>query len=139
MIFQLDVKYNGKDKLIIDTLDFIKTRKFTIAEKAEMKVPLDPFFLDLIKKNKLGNKITNSRVHFMKPKAHHKDGHNHETATGVYYLQTPKNSGNLIFPNLDIEIEPHEGLFIVVPAKETHAITENTSNEIRLALAFCIE
>ncbi len=100
---------------------------------------LDPFFLDLIKRWGLGNKILNPRVHFMLPDADHQAGHNHSTDTGIYYLQIPKNSGNLVFPNLNIEIEPHEGLFLVVPAKEIHTITENKSDGIRLALAFCIE
>ena len=75
----------------------------------------------------------------MKPGADHNAGHNHQTDTGVYYLQAPKNCSKLIFPNLGIEIEPHDGLFVVVPAKEIHLMTENKSDEIRLALAFCIE
>ena len=140
MIFQVDIEYYGKDKLIQETLDFIKNYKFSNTKKAEMKIlDIDPFFFNLIKRWGLGTKITNPRVHFMMPNADHKAGHSHQTATAVYYLQTPKNSGSLIFPNLDIEIEPHEGLFVVVPAKETHAITENKSDGIRLALAFCIE
>lgn len=139
MIFQLDVKYNGKDKLIQDTLEYINSHKF-VSDKAEMKIlDLDPFFLNVIEQYNLGTKITYPRVHFMMPNASHEAGHNHQTATGVYYLQIPKNSGNLKFPYLHVEIEPHEELLVIVPAKEIHAISKNTSNEIRLALAFCIE
>jgi len=140
MIFQLDVKYDGRDKLVRETLDYMDSHKFTIPEKAGINLDgVDDFFLHLIKRYNLGTKITNPRMHFMKPGADHNTGHNHQTDTGVYYLQTPKNCSKLIFPDLGIEIEPHEGLFIVVPAREIHAMTENKSDGIRLALAFNIE
>lgn len=100
---------------------------------------IEPFFTGLLKKLDMSGKITRAWIHFMASGSDHDTGHNHQTDTGVYYLQTTKNTSKLRFPNLDIEIEPHDGLFVVVPAKEIHAMTENKSNETRLTLAFSIE
>ena len=100
---------------------------------------IEPFFTELLKKLSMNGKITRAWIHFMAPSSDHDTGHNHQTDTGVYYLQVSKNTSKLRFPNLDIEIEPHEGLFVVIPAKEIHAMTENKSNETRLTLAFSFE
>lgn len=132
-------KYRGKDLMIREALEYYKSHKlFRLV--GEMKIKnLDSFFTELIKSLNLGKKITHVRVHYVKPGGDHATGHNHGKDTGVFYLQVPKDSGNLVFPKLGVTIVPEVNHFVVVPAEEVHAITENKSDEIRLALAFDID
>lgn len=142
MIFQLDVEYGGKDKMIQDALIHFETPTKIKKDRPIMEVKtedLDPLFLNIMKKYNLGTKISGVRVHGMKSGSESEDPHNHPKARAVYYLQAPEGVGSLTLPDRDIIIKPHTGLLVVVPAKERHGITRNMSNEIRLVLAFYIE
>ena len=126
----------------VDDPEFVKAIFYTVINKSKPMLKLDeidPIFLDIVKKHNLGTKISGVGIHGMKPGTDSEAGHLHERARGVYYLQAQEGVGNLLFPDLDITIKPHRGLFVVVPSKENHAIGKNTSDEIRLALAFYIE
>ena len=70
----------------------------------------------------------------MMPGSSQEDGHNHPTDIGVYYLLVDEKSGNLFFNNLNIEITPKAGLFLIVPAEEIHSMKKNNSTIIRIAL-----
>jgi len=136
MLFQLDVEYDGIDKLIQYALDYFNSPEVIKKQKPHINMEdIDPFFLDLIKQHNLGTKITGVAIHGMRKGSNFAAGHLHAKDRGVFYLQVPEGVGSLSFPNLDITIKPHRGLFVVVPAEENHAMSENKSDEIRLALA----
>lgn len=140
MIFQKDVYYDGIDKLIHQGLEYFNSDDIVNNAKPMLKVKeIDPFFLDFIKDNNLGTKLSGIGIHAMRPGSGSPAGHLHAKARAVYYLQAPEGVGDLIFPDLNIRIKPHRGLFVVVPALEKHAIGKNTSDDIRLVLAFYIE
>jgi hypothetical protein len=57
---------------------------------------------------------------------------------GVWYLQTPDNSGNFCV-EIDNKIEtivPYPELFITHPCGINHCVTENQSNQSRVSVAF---
>ena len=57
---------------------------------------------------------------------------------GVWYLQTPPNSGNFCV-EIDNKIEtivPYSGLFITHPCGLNHCVTENQSSQSRISVAF---
>jgi len=62
----------------------------------------------------------------------------HMDAVAVWYLQTPKNSGNFEYKaNTSIEIiEPLAGLLIKHRGGIDHRVTENLSTELRISVAF---
>lgn len=137
MIFQQDIEYNKID-------DLIKTG-MAYAEQLESATgmlklgEIDPFFLDFVKKNNLGTKISNIGIHIMKPGSSSPYGHLHAKARCVFYIQAPEGVGSLLFPDLNITIKPHKGLLVVVPAKVNHAMSENKSDEVRIVFAFYVE
>ena len=63
----------------------------------------------------------------------------HAQDIGVYYLQAPKNSGNLRFDETNKIIEPIDGKFVIIPKLTVHSMAENKSNGIRLAMGFPFE
>jgi len=139
MIFQKDVEYDGIDKLIQDALDTFNSPEKIYNPKPIMEAEIDPLFLDIMKENNIGTKISGVRIHGMRPGSESEDPHNHQKARAVYYLQALEGAGNLTLPDQNKIIKPHRGLLVVVPKEELHGITMNYSNEIRLALAFYIE
>lgn len=72
--------------------------------------------------------------------------HNHSNpdnpslgASGVLYLSTPKNSGNIIFHSLDsdsLEIVPKKGYLLLFPINLDHSVQENFSTLDRISIAF---
>ena len=82
--------------------------------------------------------------------------HNHSNCmmSGVLYLQTNENSGNIIFESFSNErftihteeynifnspqwsIKPEDGLLLMFPSEVHHAIEENKSDTTRYSLAF---
>ena len=142
MIVTVNEEFPDKDLWIDFMNKEMKIRDFPDKIKGCVDIDhtkIEPFFMTLLERLDQNGKITRAWIHFMTPGSDHDTGHNHQTDTGVYYLQTAKNTSKLRFPDLDIEIEPYDGLFVIVPAKEIHAMTENKSDGIRLTLAFCIE
>ena len=72
---------------------------------------------------------------------HSNEWHNHGQrirAVAVWYLQTPKNSGNFEYKaDTSIEIiEPLAGLLIKHQGGIDHRVTENLSTELRISVAF---
>ena len=67
----------------------------------------------------------------------HTHGNNY-SFIGVWYLQTPSNSGNFCV-EIDNKIEimvPYSGLFITHPCGLNHCVTENQSVQSRISAAF---
>lgn len=61
--------------------------------------------------------------------------------SGVFYLKTPKNAGNIMFHNpIDInhslEFTPEEGDLLIFPRILAHAVSPNLSQEDRISIAF---
>jgi len=60
----------------------------------------------------------------------------------VFYLKVPENSGNLIFRVkknqkwLYLNEEPDEGKMVLFPSNLEHAAEVNSSNEVRISIAF---
>ena len=69
--------------------------------------------------------------------AHTHDDDN-ELLSCVYYIKVPKHSGDLIImqKNEKIIIKPKEGNFIFFTPDTLHEVTENTSEQMRLSIAF---
>jgi hypothetical protein len=72
---------------------------------------------------------------------HSNEWHNHGQrirAVAVWYLQTPKNSGNFEYKtDTGTEIiEPLAGLLITHRGGIDHRVTENLSTELRISVAF---
>lgn len=59
-----------------------------------------------------------------------------ECLSGVYYIDTPENSGDLLIktPTETITISPQSGQFIFFPPNIPHQVTENKSNASRLSV-----
>jgi len=82
--------------------------------------------------------------------------HNHSNCmmSGVLYLQTNENSGNIVFENFNMDryslhieeynvfnssrwsIKPEDGLLVIFPSEVHHKIAENESDTTRYSLAF---
>ena len=142
MIFQQDIKYDKIDELVKEATDYFQSSKIIDKPKPHMDIKtetLDPFWFDFIKKNKLGTKISGVRFHCMRPGTSSASGHLHAKARGIFYIKAQDGVGDLLFPDLNIKIKPHRGLFVLVPATENHAMSENLSDDIRIVMAFYIE
>ncbi len=59
--------------------------------------------------------------------------------SGVFYLDVPKNSGNLFFQNKtqeELEIKSESGKMLLFPPSIKHRVSENKSSGNRISLAF---
>ena len=99
--------------------------------------------------------ITTSWATITKPKQE-SNFHNHFNSmySGIFYINTPKNSGNIMFedfrdkrynlePNEHNDynshaymFEPKPGMLILFPSEVHHKILKNNSNEDRYSIAF---
>ena len=76
--------------------------------------------------------------------AHYNNIHNHSNEeliwSGVYYLQTPLNSGNIVFySDLDEPISeycPKVGDLLLFHSSIPHSVNPNNSNQDRISIAF---
>lgn len=59
-----------------------------------------------------------------------------EWLSGVYYLQVPENSGDLIMHDGDerITVNPAEGKLVLFSANDVHEVSKNNSSETRLSV-----
>ena len=64
---------------------------------------------------------------------------------GVFYIDVPENSGQIMFENLPYRnqniqkfIKPVKGLILLFPAHARHAVLPNESNEDRISVSFNI-
>ena len=66
---------------------------------------------------------------------HHHDD-NDELLSGVYYVQVPQNSGELVIRERDMRtiITPQAGMFVFFAPTVLHAVSANASQEIRLSM-----
>ena len=66
---------------------------------------------------------------------HHHDD-NDELLSGVYYVQVPQNSGELVIRERDVRtiITPQAGMFVFFAPTVLHAVGVNASQEIRLSI-----
>jgi len=126
-----------RGKLVAMMLAKIKEGNFTDLTKDTLYIEIglvQKIMKPIFDKLKINFIVNSAWIHFMMPGSNQDAGHNHPFDVGVYYLQVNEKSGNLFFNNLDIEITPEVGLFVIVPAKEIHSMLENKSNEIRIAM-----
>lgn len=63
-----------------------------------------------------------------------------ELLSGVYYIDVPSHSGNLILRNdaHRIEIDPRPGMFVFFRPPELHEVTRNVSPAPRISVGFNI-
>ena len=70
------------------------------------------------------------------------DSHIHPSSilSGVFYVSTPKDCGNLVFEfdNGDDEMAPIENNLILFPASLSHRVHTNKSKENRISISFNI-
>ena len=66
--------------------------------------------------------------------------HHHATNTtkmsAIYYLKVGDESGNLIFPDEGVTIEPKENLFVMFDAKLVHGVEPSLDGRICIAMNF---
>ena len=134
-------KLPAKEQLLKLVKGHIDNGNFSDPARKFIYFPVD-YIQELMKpildKLDVNYKVTVAWVHILAPGAFHTT-HNHADDTVVYYLNTPPNSGNLVFPDRQQEIIPEEDMLVIVPARERHSININKSNKPRIALAFsCI-
>ena len=68
----------------------------------------------------------------------HDDGY--ELISGVYYLDVPEGSGNILLhlPEQVLSISPQAGMLLMFPPDLAHEVTRNDSRHSRLSMAFNI-
>ncbi|MCF7983372.1 MAG: 2OG-Fe(II) oxygenase family protein [Thiohalocapsa sp.] len=82
-------------------------------------------------------------LNLMEP-GHRTSRHHHdeddELVSGVYYVDSPPNSGDIIFHDapFEIRVAPAPGLMLLFPPSLEHSVTENNSGARRLSIAFNI-
>jgi len=61
-----------------------------------------------------------------------------ELLSGVYYLEVPEGSGDIILQEgrLSMRVRPQAGMFLFFPPSLNHWVETNRSGEMRLSLAF---
>ena len=59
--------------------------------------------------------------------------------SGVYYLKSPKNSGDLYFPQLKQSFEPKDNMLVLFSGNTRHGVKENLSDEERVAVSFNVK
>ena len=67
--------------------------------------------------------------------------HDHWPAlwSGVYYIKSPDNSGDLFFPQLKQTFQPKENMLVLFNGSTRHGVKENLSNEERIAISFNVK
>ena len=114
-----------------------------------------PLFIPLVHKiNQSITQITNSQSIIasmwgnISSKYNYNHAHIHDTdyifrnnlLSGVFYLQTPINSGDITFhsPTMSemASFEPSPNMLLIFPSSLVHAVNQNLSEEDRISLAF---
>ena len=77
------------------------------------------------------------------PSGAYNEWHNHSgiPSSGVIYIQTPNNSGDIEFRDgaQTLTISPYPGLMIQFPGELEHRVTVNNSNQDRICLVLNIK
>lgn len=68
----------------------------------------------------------------------HNHDENDELLSGVYYVQVPPDSGDLVLLDgwFTVRVTPAPGLMLFFPPQLVHQVETNRSGELRLSLAF---
>ena len=96
----------------------------------------------------IGLKYYNRKIHpkisnmwgMIYKKGDHAIVHDHWPAlfSGVYYIKSPDNSGDLFFPQLNQSFQPKNSMLVLFDGSIQHGVKENLSNEERIAVSFNI-
>ena len=89
--------------------------------------------------NKLHSHIKGNKAFIPPTMQNIRDGFG--TFSGVFYLQVPENSGNLVFVDRDGQeyvCEPKVGKLVTFPGSLKHYVEENKSNRDRISISFNI-
>ena len=67
--------------------------------------------------------------------------HDHWPAlwSGVYYIKAPKDSGDLLFPQLKQKITPTDGMLVIFDGATRHGVGESFSDDERIAVSFNVK
>lgn len=70
------------------------------------------------------------------PKGGYCNIHSHFPATFavVYYVKVPDNSGDIIFPDADLKITPHNGLMLCFEGNVWHGVEPNNTDQDRIII-----
>lgn len=70
----------------------------------------------------------------------HRHDDDDELLSAVYYVQVPRDSGQLVLlePPIHTRVEPREGMFVFFPPSVLHEVTENRSATERLSIGINI-
>jgi hypothetical protein len=76
-------------------------------------------------------------------KAHWNEWHTHEFKryACVFYLQVPKDSGDIVFrkDNIEYPLTPYPGLMLMFPGILEHKVMPSNSEELRISIAANLE
>jgi len=74
-------------------------------------------------------------------KGDHAIVHDHWPAlySGVYYIKAPKGGGDITFPQLKQKVTPKDNMMILFDGHTRHGVTENLSDEERIAVSFNVK
>jgi uncharacterized protein (TIGR02466 family) len=136
-----------------DNLYVLEDKRFKFLKDELMK----EFYLFSRDQMKYSNKFEITTSWFTKAeKGQSSESHNHNNCmiSGVLYLQTDKNCGNINFQNYDnrryninieeynifngaeVDFPPEDGLLLLFPSEVWHKIEKNKSDTTRYSLAF---
>jgi len=123
-----------------------------------VKVPIVQSLLDMNLDLSKNNLIISQAWANVNPPNSYNISHQHPDSflSGVYYLQSPENSGNIIFEDprnpwcllqssylkfdefssLEVSYEPKEGMFMLFPSYLSHRVGPNLSKEDRVSISF---
>jgi len=171
--------YIGNEKVPDNLLDYCKSVPYDRMNSKNGDMSIDKYVLDDLPdlKKKLAlhcntylakdlSVSKNSNFYFLNSwiVKHHKGDyaqshlHTNSMISGVYYVNVPKDSGNIIFqkentnifyPNINVEfneintinskeytIDVEEGMVLLFPSWLLHSVLENLNDETRYSLAF---
>jgi uncharacterized protein (TIGR02466 family) len=136
-----------KDRNLIDKYSLINLKNFIINTNNA--------FSSVLFKNKQNYLLNESWVNYSKQYQHH-EKHHHlpHRISGVYYIKTNEQDGNLLFypPSIAMDIEqepseissrlvsyaPKEGKIILFPSWVEHSVQSNITNSTRISISFNI-
>ena len=59
--------------------------------------------------------------------------------SGVYYIKAPEGGGDITFPQLKQKVTPKDNMMILFDGHTRHGVTENLSDEERIAVSFNVK
>jgi len=163
MLEEYDFRTGGNEYTLSEGIDYTIsiTKNLYVLDDKRFKFLKDKIMEEFYKfsrgEMKYPNKFETTTSWFTKStKNHSGQSHNHNNCmiSGILYLQTNENSGNIVFENFsnkrykleiddynlynstECEIRPVDGLLLMFPSEVHHMIQENKSDTTRYSLAF---